>query len=775
MANGGATAALSPQVKTAWIHFFKKNSGSEQNAKLLEARIKASDTVIYVKKGDNGVLFLSTEAQAEKDKAIIKLDLRDGLDSEEAKALGIHIDSGVNKIAAQGWALKAGDEGFQEKTEDVSVLDNEEIVKYDQAIQEFADAKGWTYEQAQAAYYIDKTEFGRQDIKAQKDNCLASEKSLADATKGATTPEQFTAAVKTQLGITDDNNPILLNLALYIKDNNLDMSKSEDRAKAIAYIMTNASGSQWGETFQKDTLKLPNPIETKYSGQMDLTSIKAWATTAKEYGNQPAQPSAPSTPGTTAAGPATIDAPSAPAQAPSPEPAKPTTSPAKPAQAGETPKMQPVKPYSESGNEVFSAYRRLNLGGDIPEERFRLQPSIDFGYYIDGTKPDGGNSLTPTATATLPSTASIPPAPLPAVPEPAPMPRDQERAIVYARAQARKGYYNNAITRLERIPEGQRASQVNELILSMKKEKTTVIAARAIAPLSPQSAIDAYEKAYPGDTKPEYVKKEVAKLTVLVEKGKVVEQRQAEAAKRKEEAEAAKLERKEERNAAVAATLKNADSLANELEAKGQKKAAAYIRKNAIALRRAIDSDTTDARVSAYVKNLESAVKKGQVRLAAVRRQEEARDAKKVSTQEQSTSPLSIVPNGSGIPERQEEMPINPSLARNLPKERDADGVFSTLKIYSANIGTYYSKQEQTYLRANVIVDFMIRPDGSVKVNKITQRTGTKFSSSTDEKNLTFEDFTRSLTAYIESNFRFEPISGKDERVQEYPLVLNLR
>ncbi len=285
MGTDGAPAANNvnkPPVE-AWGRFFQRNSA--KNAEFLKTCMAHGEYVIYVKVGADGSLTKCTAEQAKSDKSIKTIDLTNGLDQDEAKTLGVDISTGINRIAAQGWALKKGEEGYQENVADVSVIDNDEIVKQDAAIQKYADAKGWSFEEAQAYYYTFKNpeDFSRQDLDTQKTNRIASEATLFAAAKEAPNAELFYASVGKQLGI-DDKNPIMLNLKQYVEKEKIDLGTPEGKQKAVAYIMKNASASRCDKDFQTKNLGLNIAIGTQYDGLMDLNSVMAWAPTATAFG-----------------------------------------------------------------------------------------------------------------------------------------------------------------------------------------------------------------------------------------------------------------------------------------------------------------------------------------------------------------------------------------------------------------------------------------------------------------------------------------------------------
>ncbi|MBU1026920.1 MAG: hypothetical protein KKA31_04245 [Candidatus Margulisbacteria bacterium] len=264
------TNADSPAVKpniALWTKYLTQYKSVKKDLvqKIIEALKKGE--VVYVK--DGKIVDATTPG-------VTKIDLRDGLSQKEAKALGLTAKQ-ADQIAAQGWALK-GETGVQ--TDDsAKVLDVSELARFDAAIQEFADANGWSFDEALQAYYANNAKFQRTDTKARKENRVKTEAELLKGLKKVTNADQFTAYLKETLKLQDDN-PILANLKAF------DFSKAADRQKAIAYIIKLASGSEWSKDFQEKILKFAKAIQTPYKGQLDLASIKAWAPEAKAYGEE---------------------------------------------------------------------------------------------------------------------------------------------------------------------------------------------------------------------------------------------------------------------------------------------------------------------------------------------------------------------------------------------------------------------------------------------------------------------------------------------------------
>ena len=262
-----ATNMDSQQVKALWTKYLTQYKGVKQD--LVKKIIQA------LKEGK--VVYIIPDGKIH-DSAVpgsTKIDLRDGLSQKEAKALGLTAKQ-ADQIAAQGWAL-TDDKGVQ-TGDSAKVLDVSELAKFDAAIQKFANANGWSFEEALQAYYADNTKFGRIDTEARKENRVKTEAELLKGLKKVTKADQFTAYLKETLKL-QDNNPILANLKAF------DFSKAADRQKAIAYIIKLATGSEWSKDFQVNVLKFAEAIQTQYSGQLDLASIKVWAPTAKAYGD----------------------------------------------------------------------------------------------------------------------------------------------------------------------------------------------------------------------------------------------------------------------------------------------------------------------------------------------------------------------------------------------------------------------------------------------------------------------------------------------------------
>lgn len=274
-----------------------------------------------------------------------KIDVNDGgLQTEERKALGMSSNNGLYDAYAHDCRLK---EEYKEdeasKAPDKAILSLEEFDKLEKDVERFGKIFGYSKEEAWKLYTTSK--LGRCDFDSAEKTSSTYQKQYEEykPASGAKTYEGFLRDKK----MATNNNPVLAGLP----NNSTPVTGTQHVLKTL-YERGQTDFTL--EAIDKKLVEL-NTAET--------------AQPARPPQGQPVQPENHTA-------------------APSPESAKPETSPAKPAQAGETPKTQPVKPYSESGNEVFSAYRRLNLGGDVPEERFKLQPSSTFGYEIDGTKAE---------------------------------------------------------------------------------------------------------------------------------------------------------------------------------------------------------------------------------------------------------------------------------------------------------------------------------------------------------------------------------------------------
>lgn len=284
------------QIKSAWNNFFRVNI-AKQNTEILNKIVevlKNNDSkqwIIYVKKDVQGKIQLCKQG----DTGAIKIDLHDGLSVAEAKTLGIDITRGINKIAAHGWRLDK-EKGIQQGP-GAQVIDGNEVVKFDQAIREYASAKGWTFEEAQKAYYSREIQFGRQDLVLQAKNREAAYKTLVEKTKNCKKYDEFIKVIKSEFGIKSEQNPILLNLYNLHELKKIGFKDAEQRAKAAALVIKFASASQTSKQFQEEVLGLPAPIKTRYEGQMALPSIIAWAKAAQEYEQAKEEDSAATIPG----------------------------------------------------------------------------------------------------------------------------------------------------------------------------------------------------------------------------------------------------------------------------------------------------------------------------------------------------------------------------------------------------------------------------------------------------------------------------------------------
>ncbi|MBI5701490.1 hypothetical protein HZC34_06615 [Candidatus Saganbacteria bacterium] len=266
----------------------------------------ADKSFVYAKV-DKGTVVIanSSDEAAKKDKTFTKIDLSDGLSRDELVALGIKPEEiEILGIIGRGWKLK-GEKDAQADTDPKSqIIEDSEVAMFDNACREYADAYGWSKFEAQNAYLYPPKDpkdpgFVRQDLETLAKNRKSAEAALFEKIKLVKTKDELLKAIKTELSL-DDSSPIIRNINHYFDSAQSDISKDDNKKEILTYILKLASGSQWNNNFQLIQLRIRIPIETKYTGDMSLASLKAWAPTAKEFSTAPMPAPTPASPtGTT--------------------------------------------------------------------------------------------------------------------------------------------------------------------------------------------------------------------------------------------------------------------------------------------------------------------------------------------------------------------------------------------------------------------------------------------------------------------------------------------
>ncbi|MBI5701451.1 hypothetical protein HZC34_06395 [Candidatus Saganbacteria bacterium] len=258
---------------SSWNLFLKK----DELKKIGDTNDKgdgSADTFVYAKFSGN-VVVIKDKNDKSADQTFTKIDLSDGLSFEELMALGIDPKQFVLvRTIARGWHLD-GDKTAQKEPE-ASNIDDVDLLKFDNAVKEYARSRRMAYDEALNAFTLgsQKLELRTEEMGNWDKNIEFVEAFLADKTKGITDAIAFLLVVKNELNIKNNGNPILLGFFGYIED--WQMSDGM-RKKVAGFLIKIAIASQWSESFQRTIFNLSYPIKQKYRGQMDFESLKAWA------------------------------------------------------------------------------------------------------------------------------------------------------------------------------------------------------------------------------------------------------------------------------------------------------------------------------------------------------------------------------------------------------------------------------------------------------------------------------------------------------------------